>query len=72
MELYRFEAVTATDAISVVVVAENEEKAFRAAEIELKKYFLRLPDLKEITLYEKKKIRGSAGFVIYEKETILP
>ncbi|HHP1021616.1 TPA: DUF3906 family protein, partial [Bacillus anthracis] len=43
-----------------------EEKAFKMAEIELEKHFLPLPEVKEIALFEKKKIRKSAAFVIHE------
>jgi hypothetical protein len=71
MDLYRFEVVTKNEVIPVIIAAESEEKAFRAVEVELEKYFLKLPDIEEITLYEKKKIRNSAGFVIYGQETIL-
>lgn len=71
MDLYRFEAVLAHKVIPVVVVAQSEEQAFRLVEVELEKYFLPLPEVKEISLYEKKKIRKSAAFVIDEQETIL-
>ncbi|WP_416826804.1 DUF3906 family protein [Ectobacillus polymachus] len=68
MELYRFEVKTEDKVIPVVIVAENEEKAFQSVEVELEKYFLRLPIICDITLYEKKRVRGSAGFVIDEME----
>lgn len=70
MELYRFEVTTEAEVIPVVIVADSEEKAFRAVEIELEKYFLRLPSIRDITLYEKKRIQSSAGFVIYETENL--
>ncbi|UOY93237.1 DUF3906 family protein [Ectobacillus sp. JY-23] len=70
MELYRFEVVAEEKVIPVIIVAENEEKAFRAVEVELEKYFLRLPVITDITLYEKKRIHKSAGYVIYEQENI--
>ncbi|MDP7980929.1 DUF3906 family protein [Bacillus sp. WLY-B-L8] len=57
MDLYRFEAVLTTGVVPVVVVAQSEEQAFRLVEVELEKYFLPLPEVKEISLYEKKKIR---------------
>ncbi|AIM05333.1 TPA: DUF3906 family protein [Bacillus anthracis] len=68
MDLYRFEAVLENSIVPivVVVVAESEEKAFKMAEIELEKHFLPLPEVKEIALFEKKKIRKSAAFVIHE------
>ncbi|QHE61683.1 DUF3906 family protein [Rossellomorea vietnamensis] len=72
MNLYRFE-VTARDLVTIVVVAaDTDEKAFDLVEIELEKYFLKKPDVRDISLYEKKRIRGNgAGFVLYEQETII-
>ncbi|WHT86067.1 DUF3906 family protein [Bacillus cereus] len=66
MDLYRFEAVLENSIVPIVVVAESEEKAFKMAEIELEKHFLPLPEVKEIALFEKKKIRKSSAFVIHE------
>ncbi len=39
MDLYRFEAVLVNSIVPIVVVAENEEQAFKMAEIELEKHF---------------------------------
>ncbi|EEK79717.1 DUF3906 domain-containing protein [Bacillus cereus] len=66
MDLYRFEAILANNIVPIVVVAQSEEQAFKLAEIELEKHFLPLPEIKEISLFEKKKIRKSAAFVIHE------
>ncbi|MEK4741548.1 DUF3906 family protein [Bacillus sp. FSL R9-9481] len=66
MDLYRFEAVLVNSVVPIVVVAQSEEQAFKLAEIELEKHFLPLPELKEISLFEKKKIRKGAAFVIHE------
>lgn len=71
MDLYRFEAVLENKVVPVIVVAQSEEQAFHLVEIELEKYFLPLPEVKEISLYEKKKIRKGAALVIGEQETIL-
>ncbi|MCW1239884.1 MULTISPECIES: DUF3906 family protein [Bacillus] len=66
MDLYRFEAVLVNSIVPIVVVAQSEEQAFKLAEIELEKHFLPLPEVKEIALFEKKKIRKGAAFVIHE------
>ncbi|MES5943041.1 MULTISPECIES: DUF3906 family protein [unclassified Bacillus cereus group] len=66
MDLYRFEAVLVNSIVPIVVVAQSEEQAFNLAEIELEKHFLPLPEVKEISLFEKKKIRKGAAFVIHE------
>ncbi len=66
MDLYRFEAVLVSDIVPIVVVAQSEEQAFKLAEMELEKHFLPLPEVKEISLFEKKKIRKGAAFVIHQ------
>ncbi|WP_341356420.1 DUF3906 family protein [Rossellomorea sp. y25] len=72
MNLYRFEVTTHDFVTIVVVAAESDEKAFDLVEIELEKYFLKKPDVVDISLYEKRRIRGNgAGFVLHEQETIL-
>lgn len=55
MDLYRFEAVLVSDIVPIVVVAQSEEQAFKLAEIELEKHFLPLPEVKEISLFEKRR-----------------
>ncbi|WP_100406864.1 DUF3906 family protein [Bacillus solitudinis] len=65
MNLYRFEVETEQDGVLYVVVAASDEQtAFNIAEIEVEKYFIKLPELKSVTLLEKKAIRKAAGFVI--------
>ena len=66
MDLYRFEAVLVNSIVPIVVVAQSEEQAFKLAEIELEKHFLPLPEVKEISFFEKKKIRKGVAFVIHE------
>ena len=66
MDLYRFEAILVNSVVPIVVVAQSEEQAFKLAEIELEKHFLPLPEVKEISLFEKKKIRKGAAFVVHE------
>lgn len=68
MDLYRFEVVLANAVVPVIVVAQSEEQAFKLVEVELEKYFLPLPEVIEVSLYEKKKIRKGAGFVIHDQE----
>jgi hypothetical protein len=71
MNLYRFEVTTDKFVTKVVIAANTDEQAFELVEIELEKYFLALPEIRDISLYEKKKIRSGAGFVLHEQETIL-
>ena len=66
MDLYRFEAVLVNSIVPIVVVAQSEEQAFKLAEIELEKHFLPLPEVKEISIKKKKKIRKGGAFIIHE------
>jgi hypothetical protein len=68
MDLYRFEVTTSEDVIYVVIAAQNEEQAFQLVEVELERYFIKVPEIQEVTLYEKKKIGKGTGFVICEQE----
>lgn len=64
MNLYRFEVETEEETKIVVVAANNDEEAFRIAEIEVEKSTLVLPIIKDISLLERKLIRKSAAFVL--------
>jgi hypothetical protein len=71
MNLYRFEVTTSVFVTSVIIAAEQDELAFDLVEIELEKYFLKKLDVLDISLYEKRRIRGSgAGYVLHEQETL--
>ncbi len=66
MNLYHFKVLLSEqNEITVVVAAENDEEAFKRAEIEVEASFLKLPEIKEIVLTERKKIsnKGTA-FVV--------
>jgi Protein of unknown function (DUF3906) len=71
MYLYRFEVISKSEVIPVVIAASTDEQAFQLVDIELEKYFLKQPEVDEISLYEKKRIRTGNGFVLYERKTIL-
>lgn len=71
MNLYRFEVTTPKFVTNVVVAAKDDQRAFELVEIELEKYFLKMPEVIDITLYEKRVIRNGAAFVLHEQETII-
>lgn len=68
MNLYRFLVQTKERKIPVIIAAETDQKAFDQVDIELEKFYLKVLDIEDVTLYEKKKIRKSAGFVIDESD----
>ncbi len=71
MNLYRFEVTIKQEPIHVVIVAESDEQAFQLVDIELEKHYLKMPEVDDISLYEKRKIKNGAGFVLTDFETIL-
>ncbi|MED4696395.1 DUF3906 family protein [Peribacillus frigoritolerans] len=71
MNLYRFEVAIKEKPIHVIIVADSDEKAFELVDIELEKHYLKMPEVDDISLYEKRKIKNGAGFVLSEFETIL-
>jgi hypothetical protein len=71
MNLYRFEVTIKEKPIHVIIVADSDEKAFDLVDNELEKHYLKMPEVDDISLYEKRKIKNGAGFVLSEFETIL-
>ncbi|MGE7184423.1 DUF3906 family protein [Peribacillus sp. NPDC006672] len=71
MNLYRFEVTIKEEPIHVIIVADSDEKAFQLVDIELEKHYLKMPEVDDISLYEKRKINNGAGFVLSKYETIL-
>ncbi|PLR77890.1 DUF3906 domain-containing protein [Bacillus sp. V3-13] len=71
MNLYRFEVTIDQEVAHVIIAAENDEAAFRLVDVELEKHFLKVREVDDISLYEKKKIRNGNGFVLSGFETIL-
>ncbi|MBK5441901.1 MULTISPECIES: DUF3906 family protein [unclassified Peribacillus] len=71
MNLYRFEVTIKEELIHVIIAADSDEKAFQLVDIELEKRFLKMPEVDDISLYEKRKINYGTGYVLSEFETIL-
>ncbi|MFE4241452.1 DUF3906 family protein [Peribacillus butanolivorans] len=71
MNLYRFEVTIKDELIHVIIAADSDEKAFQLVDIELEKRFLKMPEVDDISLYEKRKINNGTGYVLSEFETIL-
>ncbi|WP_088041709.1 DUF3906 family protein [Bacillus sp. EAC] len=64
MYLYRFEALIEDRTVPIVILASDDEKAFRLVDTELQKFYVKKPDVKELFMYEKKKISQSGGYVL--------
>lgn len=66
--LYRFEVCLEEKDIRAVIIAANDEDAFKHLDVELEKFYLRLPKIVDVTLREKKRIGQNAGFILDEDE----
>ncbi|WP_078380535.1 DUF3906 family protein [Sutcliffiella halmapala] len=62
--LYRFDVTTAEKEVIAVIYAENDEAAFLHLDVELEKFYLKDPKVKEIALREKKRIGKKSGFIL--------
>ncbi|WP_026674971.1 DUF3906 family protein [Alkalihalobacterium bogoriense] len=64
MYLFKMEVVLDIGNVVVIVSAKDDESAFSLAEIEIEQHYLKLPDIKELSIVEKKPVRKGTGFVI--------
>ncbi|SDW96894.1 Protein of unknown function [Marininema mesophilum] len=71
MQLYRFEAVIEGEVIHIIIAAQDDNEAFRLVDVELEKHYLRMPEIEDLSLYEKRRIQKGGGYVIQGQETML-
>ncbi|PEJ56975.1 hypothetical protein CN692_15475 [Bacillus sp. AFS002410] len=64
MFLYRFEATIQSRVVPIVILASDDEKAFKLVDTELEKFYVKKPVVKDLLMYEKKKVNQSGGFVL--------
>lgn len=64
MYLYRLEVECDLGKLVVITAAEDEEKAFQAVDEHVERHFLAMPDIREVSLLEKKRISPGAAYVI--------
>jgi hypothetical protein len=68
--LYRLSVVTEEgETHTIVVLAENDETAFGAAEKEWERHFLVPPKVAEWALEEKRRAKSGSGYVISGNES---
>lgn len=62
--LYRFEVSFIEKEVMAIIVAANDEEAFKHLDVELEKFYLKMPVVRDVTLREKKRIGRNAGFIL--------
>lgn len=70
MFLYKVESQLEDQIVFLIVLAENDEKAFEYAEANLARHFIKTPAVKEILVVEKKRVEKGSGYVIETKEPL--
>ena len=66
--LYRFEVQLNTKEIVAIIHAEDDTAAFAHLDVELEKFYLSSPEIREVTLREKKRIGKRSGYILDEDE----
>jgi hypothetical protein len=62
--LYRFEVNFDMKNVDAIILAEDDEAAFRHLDVELEKFYLKQPVIKEIVLREKKRSGKKSGYIL--------
>lgn len=68
MFLYKVEIHLEHQLVFVIVLADNDEKAFEYAEANLARHFIKTPAVEEMLVVEKKRVEKGSGYVIETKE----
>ena len=66
--LYRFEVQLNTKEIVAIIHAEDDAAAFTHLDVELEKFYLSAPEIRDVTLREKKRIGKRSGYILDEDE----
>lgn len=67
MNLYRFQVVLEQKEVDVIIAAKDDETAFRLAQIEVERHYLKLPVVKEMVLFERKKLSEKGGGYVLDE-----
>ncbi|MCG1023637.1 DUF3906 family protein [Sutcliffiella horikoshii] len=66
--LYRFDVTIEAKEVVSVIFAENDEAAFEHLDVELEKFYLKEPAVKEVILREKKRLGKKSGYILDPEE----
>ncbi|WP_199622091.1 DUF3906 family protein [Paenibacillus alkalitolerans] len=64
MYLYKIEMESDRGECVAIVLAEDDEKAFAAAEEHLQRHYVAMPAIRSSTIVEKKRSAKGAGYII--------
>ncbi|MCL1989627.1 MAG: DUF3906 family protein [Defluviitaleaceae bacterium] len=66
--LYRFEIKLADKDIVAIINAVDDQAAFKHLDVELEKFYLRMPEVKEVIMREKKRTGKQSGYILDDDE----
>lgn len=64
MFLYKLEIQLSDRKAVLVVLADSDESAFGYAEGHLVRHFVKLPEVRELVIVEKKRVEKGSGYVV--------
>ncbi len=64
MYLYKIEMELADQLAYLIVIADSEEKAFSYVEGHVARHFIASPEIRQLTIVERKRIEPGSGYVI--------
>ncbi|MFC4778611.1 DUF3906 family protein [Paenibacillus sp. GCM10023252] len=64
MFLYKIEIELPDKMAYLILLAENDERAFGAVESHITRHFLKQPDVKSCAIVEKKRTESGSGYII--------
>jgi hypothetical protein len=64
MHLFKLEVQLETQTAYLLVIAENEEKAFSYLDDHLSQHFIKRPFVREASILQKKSLRAGQGYMI--------
>lgn len=65
--MYRIEIETNDQSAYLIVLSESDEKAFEYAEDHLVRHFVKKPEVKQLSIVEKKRVQAGSGYLIETK-----
>jgi hypothetical protein len=64
MFLYKLEVQLSDRKAVLIILAESDESAFGYAEGHLVRHFVKLPEVRELVIVEKKRVEKGSGYVV--------
>lgn len=64
MFMYKLELTLEDREVVMIVIAENDQKAFDSVEASLARHYIKLPVLNEAVIIEKKRVEKGSAFII--------